>query len=181
MNTKDLFTLYKEEIRPKLKSELKIKNLMAIPYLKKIVINIGLGEALLNKKVIEAASSQIALITGQKPVITYAKHDISTFKLRKGEAIGIKVTLRKKKMYDFLEKLFKIVLPRIRDFRGVSGKSFDNQGNYTLGLKEQTIFPEIEYNQVDKVRGFELTFVTSCIDKESSKKLLEALGMPFQK
>jgi large subunit ribosomal protein L5 len=181
MATKDLYTHYKEEGKPKLVKELGIKNSMAIPYLKKVVLNCGMGEALENKKVIEAMQSQLAAITGQKPVVTHAKHDISTFKLRKGDAIGLKVTLRQKKMYDFVEKLVTIVLPRIRDFRGVSPTAFDTHGNYTLGLREQTIFPEIEYSKVDKVRGFEITFVTSSNDMKHTRKLLEILGLPFKK
>jgi large subunit ribosomal protein L5 len=178
---KGLYNYYKDEGKPKLAKEFGIKNYMAIPKLEKIVINIGLGDALENKKVIESAREQLSVICGLRPVITHAKHDISTFKLRKGDPIGIKVTLRKKKMYDFMQKLVSIVLPRIRDFRGVPISGFDRFGNYTLGLREQTIFPEIGYNQVDKTRGLEITFVTNCRQKEKAKKLLEILGMPFAK
>ena len=154
---------------------------MGVPKLQKIVINTGLGEALSNKKTIENMSKQLAIITGQKPSPTKARKSIATFKLRKGETIGLKVTLRGKRMYDFFERLVTIVLPRIRDFRGVSGKGFDDQGNYTLGLKEQIIFPEIDYDKIDKIRGLEITFVTKTKDKKKTKKLLEHLGMPFEK
>ncbi|OGG00116.1 50S ribosomal protein L5 [Candidatus Gottesmanbacteria bacterium RBG_13_37_7] len=177
----NLRELYQKEIRKKLATELGIKNIMSVPRLLKIVINTGLGEALVNKKAIDNMSSQLAIICGQKPIITYSRQDISTFKLRKGEAIGLKVTLRGKKMFDFFERLVKIVLPRIRDFRGVPLRAFDNSANYTLGLKEQIVFPEIEYNQVDKVRGLEITFVTSSHDKIMAKRLLELLGIPFEK
>jgi large subunit ribosomal protein L5 len=177
----DLNQYNHKEIRKKLTQDLGLPNIMMAPSVSKIVINIGLGEALVNKKVIENMEKQISLICGQKPVATHAKHDISTFKLRKGDLIGLKVTLRGKRMYNFLEKLVKIVLPRIRDFRGVSNNGFDAQGNYTLGLKEQIVFPEIEYSQVDKVRGLEITFVVSAKSQEESKKLLTYLGMPFAK
>ena len=177
-NLKDL---YNKEITDKLKKEFNIKNKMGVPKLQKIVINTGLGEALSNKKTIENMSKQLAIITGQKPSPTKARKSIATFKLRKGETIGLKVTLRGKRMYDFFERLVTIVLPRIRDFRGVSGKGFDDQGNYTLGLKEQIIFPEIDYDKIDKIRGLEITFVTKTKDKKKTKKLLEHLGMPFEK
>ena len=177
----DLYKLYQQEIRYKIKEELKIGNIMAVPRLLKIVINCGLGEALSNKKAIENMSGQISQICGQKPVITYAKKDISSFKLRRGDAIGLKVTLRSNKMFDFFEKLVKIVLSRIRDFRGVPLKGFDGRGNYTLGLREQIVFPEIDYSRIDKVRGLEITFVTSGQDKTQTMKLLEKLGMPFEK
>lgn len=177
----DLDKYYHQEIRKKLTQDLGLPNIMMAPRLSKIVINIGLGEALVNKKVIENMGKQISLICGQKPIITHAKHDISSFKLRKGDMIGLKATLRGKRMYIFLEKLVKITLPRVRDFRGVSNNGFDRQGNYTLGLKEQIVFPEIEYSQVDKVRGLEITFVISAKNKEESKKLLTYFGMPFAK
>lgn len=176
-----LYEQYQKDGKNKLKEELGLKNVMAVPKMKKIVVNTGLGEALINKKVIETMSGQLATICGQRPVATYAKHDISSFKLRRNEPIGLKVTLRGKRMYDFLEKLVKIVLPRLRDFRGVSDKGFDGRGNYTLGLSEQIVFPEIEYNQVDKIRGLEVTFVTSGRNNQEAKKLLEILGMPFRK
>ncbi len=172
---------YQEVGKKKLALDLSIKNVMAIPRLGKIVINIGLGEALVNKKVIETMKAQLAAICGQKPVACVAKHDISSFKLRKGETIGLKVTLRGRRMYDFYEKLVKIVLPRLRDFRGISDKGFDGRGNFTLGLSEQIVFPEIEYNQIDKIRGLEITVVTTGKNNEEAKKLLEVLGMPFKK
>lgn len=177
----NLYNTYQKDIKKKLIEEFKIKNDMSVPKLVKVVINIGLGEALLNKKVVETASSQLTNITGQKAVVTHAKKDISTFKVRKGDAIGVKVTLRGSKMYDFIEKLVTIVLPRIRDFRGISNHGFDKWGNYTLGLKEQTIFTEIEYSEVDKVRGMEITCVTTARNPKSAKRLLELLGMPFSK
>jgi len=177
----NLYKYYSEEIKTKLQSELKIKNSMATPRLLKIVVNVGLGEALINKNAIENMSRQLMVITGQKPVITYAKRDISTFKLRKGDAIGLKITLRGIRMYDFYEKLVKIVLPRIRDFRGINSSSIDEKGNFTLGLKEQIVFPEIEYGQIDKVRGLEITIMTNARNKEQALKLMEMLGMPFKK
>jgi len=176
-----LYNQYQSELREKLAKVLEIKNIMAVPKLMKIVINTGLGEALVNKKAIEEMQKQIAALSGQKPVITYARKDISSFKVRRGDAIGLKVTLRKKRMYDFFEKLVKIVLPRLRDFRGVSLSGFDGKGNYTLGFAEQTVFSEIDYSQIDKIRGLEITFVTTGKDKNQTKKLLEMLGIPFVK
>lgn len=176
-----LYKLYQTEIKKKLAEKFNIKNVMAIPKLTKIILNCGLGEALTNKKVIEIVAREFAQISGQKAVITYAKHDISAFKLRKGEAIGLKVTLRGQRMYDFFEKFVKIVLPRIRDFRGVKLSGFDGKGGFSLGLSEQIVFPEIEYSQIDKVRGLEITFVTSGGNKDETKELLEKLGMPFTK
>lgn len=176
-----LQTEYQTEITKKLVQEFGIKNSMAIPKLIKLVINIGLGEALVNKKALETAGAQLSAITGQKPVVTHAKKDISTFKVRKGDPIGLKVTLRSGKMYDFFEKFVKIVLPRIRDFRGVKETGFDKWGNYTLGLSEQIVFPEIAYSQIDKVRGLEISFVTSAKNQKQAKRLLELLGMPFAK
>ena len=170
-----------KEIVNKLKQELKISDLFAVPRLEKIVLNSGLGEALTNKKVIETVSKQLAQITGQKPLITKAKRDISSFKVRKGDAIGLKVTLRGKRRNQFLDRLVKIVLPRIRDFRGISSTGFDNRGSYTLGLREQIIFPEIEYSEIDKIRGLEITLVTSGKDKNQTKALLTELGLPFNK
>ena len=172
---------YKKEMAPRLAKELGITNPMATPRFVKIVINCGLGDALKDKKVLDSMSTQLGVITGQKPQITRAKRAISTFKLQAGNAIGLKVTLRGKRMYDFFTKLVGIALPRVRDFRGVSGSGFDGQGNYTLGISEQTIFPELPYTLVDKVRGFEVTFVTSTKIDEQAKKLLEMLGMPFEK
>ena len=176
-----LYNDYNKTIRAALKKELGLKNVMAVPKITKIVLNSGMGEALMNKSAIESMSKQMELITGQKPLVTIAKKDVSTFKLRKGNPIGIKVTLRKAKMYDFLEKFVKIVLPRLRDFRGVSDSGFDRQGNYSIGFSEQIVFPEIDYNKIDKVRGLEITFVTTAKNKKSAKLLLEKMGMPFVK
>lgn len=172
---------YRSEILPKLKKELGIANTMAVPRLTKIVVNCGLGEALGDKKIIEKVSAQLAVISGQKPSVTHAKQAISSFKLREGDPIGLKVTLRGTRMYDFLLKLVSIALPRVRDFRGIPVKGFDGHGNYTLGLREQTIFPELDYSMVDKTRGFELTFVTTAKNDEGAKRLLTLLGLPFEK
>ena len=177
----DLFNEYKEKMVPVLMKDLGLKNPMEVPRLQKIVVNCGLGEALTDKKVVEKMAQQLGIITGQKVQVTHAKKAIATFKLRENDAIGLKVTLRKRKMYDFLRKLTGIALPRVRDFRGISNKGFDGQGNYTLGIHEQTIFPEVDFTMVDKVRGFEATFVTSATNKEQSKRLLELLGLPFEK
>ena len=171
---------YQEQYVPKMMKELHIANRMAVPKLVKIVINCGLGEALKDKKIADKMSEQIAAITGQKPVITKAKIAISSFKLREGDAIGVKVTLRGKRMYDFLTRLVSVALPRVRDFRGVSKKGFDKKGNYTLGVPEQTIFPDLEYSLVDHVRGFEATFVTTAQTDEEAKMLLTLLGLPFE-
>lgn len=164
-----------------LMKELGITNPMAVPKLSKIVVNCGMGEALKEKKALESMSAQLAVITGQKPMVTRAKRAISTFKLRAGDAIGLKVTLRGRRMYDFFTKLVTIAIPRVRDFRGVSNTGFDGHGSYTLGISEQSIFPELEYALVDKTRGFEVTFVTSAHTSEHAKKLLTLLGMPFAK
>ncbi len=172
---------YTKEIAPKLQKDLKLKSLMAVPKLVKIVVNAGLGEALADKKVMEKMSGQLSVIAGQKPQVTRAKRAISTFKLRAGDAIGLKVTIRGKRMYDFLTKLVGIALPRVRDFRGVSNKGFDGRGNYTMGIAEQTIFPELEYSSVDRVRGFEITFVTTAQNDRDAKTLLTLLGLPFKK
>lgn len=176
-----LRNIYKKEIIPKLMVELGIKNPMAVPKLVKIVINSGIGEALKEKKTMESMQTQLSVITGQRPQVTRAKKAISTFKLRAGDAIGLKATLRGNRMYNFFTKLVSMALPRVRDFRGVSHKGFDGKGNYTLGLAEQTIFPELDYSMVDKVRGFEVTFVTDAKNNEKGKALLKALGMPFEK
>ena len=167
--------------REKLLKALSVKNIMAVPRLSKIVLNVGLGEALTNKKAVSAVSDQLTAISGQKPVITRARKDISTFKLRKGDVIGVKLTLRGLRMYDFMEKFTKIVLPRIRDFRGVPLSGFDKFGNYTLGLSEQIVFAEIEYDKIDKVRGLEISFVTTAKDPGQAKALLTELGIPFHK
>ena len=167
---------------PKLMTTLGINNSMAVPKLVKIVINCGVGaEALKDKKVIEKAQQQLAVITGQRGHVTRAKRAISTFKLRAGDPIGLRVTLRGRRMYDFLTRLIMVALPRVRDFRGIPNRGFDGRGNYTLGLTEQTIFPELEYSMVDKTRGFEATFVTNANSDESGKALLTALGLPFAK
>jgi large subunit ribosomal protein L5 len=172
---------YQNEVAPALKKELNLTNVMEIPQVKKVVINIGLGEAMDNPKAMDAAVADLTAITGQKPVITKARKSIANFKLREGRAIGTSVTLRGEKMWAFLDRLMNIVLPRVRDFRGVSDESFDGRGNYTLGLREQIIFPEIEYDKVDKVRGMEITIVTSATSDDQSLALLKLLGMPFRK
>lgn len=172
---------YRKEIVPALKKELGITNAMAVPKLVKIVVNCGMGEALKDKKVLEKMSAQLSQITGQKPKITRAKRAISTFKLRAGDAIGMKVTLRGPRMYDFFTKFVAIALPRVRDFRGVPLSGFDGNGNYTLGISEQTIFPELDYALVDRIRGFEITFVTTAGGDKEAKALLVHLGMPFMK
>ena len=173
--------LYKTEIKKKLQEEFKITNPMELPKLTKIVVNIGLGEALGNKKVIEEASRELAVITGQKPLVTHANRAIAAFKLRVGDAIGLKVTLRGERMYDFFTKLIRIVFPRMRDFRGLGRGHFDGQGNFTLGFREQIVFPEIEYAKIDKLRGLEVTIVTNAKTDKKAERLLELLGMPFQK
>ncbi len=170
---------YTTEVIPALKSEFGYTNAMQVPRLQKIVVNIGLGEALTNAKVIDAAVGDLALITGQRAIVTKAKKSIATFKVREGNPIGAKVTLRGERMWDFLERLTRVALPRIRDFRGVSGKSFDGRGNYTLGMKEQLSFPEVEFDKIDRLRGLEVTIVTTAKSDEESKKLLSLLGMPF--
>lgn len=175
---KESFT---KEIVPKLMKTLGIQNPMAVPRLTRIVVNTGVGEALKDKKVLESMAQQLAVVTGQKPKITRAKRAISTFKLRAGDAIGLKVTLRGNRMYEFFTKLVAIALPRVRDFRGVTVKGFDGNGNYTLGIVEQTVFPELEYSMVDRVRGFEITFVTTAKSDAEGKMLLALLGMPFEK
>jgi large subunit ribosomal protein L5 len=170
---------YTTEVIPALKSEFGYTNAMQVPRLEKIVVNIGLGEALTNAKAVDAAVGDLALITGQRAIVTKAKKSIATFKVREGNPIGAKVTLRGDRMWDFLERLTRVALPRIRDFRGVSGKSFDGRGNYTLGMKEQLSFPEVEFDKIDRLRGLEVTIVTTAKSDEESKKLLAMLGMPF--
>jgi len=172
---------YKNEVSPALMKSLGFSNVMQIPRVKKVVINIGLGEAMENPKALDAAVQDLSAITGQKPVITKARKSIANFKLREGRAIGTAVTLRGDKMWAFLDRLMNIVLPRVRDFRGVSAESFDGRGNYTLGLREQIIFPEIEYDKVDKVRGMEITIVTTAPSDDQAAALLQMLGMPFRK
>ncbi len=167
------------EAVPALKTEFGYKNVMQVPRLEKIVVNIGLGEALANAKAIDAAVGDLALITGQRAVVTKAKKSIATFKVREGNPIGAKVTLRGARMWEFFERLTRVALPRIRDFRGVSGKAFDGRGNYTLGLKEQLSFPEIEFDKIDRLRGLEVTIVTTAKSDVESTRLLALLGMPF--
>jgi large subunit ribosomal protein L5 len=170
---------YRETVVPELMKQFGYDNVMQVPRLSRIVVNIGLGEALQNSKALDAAVADLATITGQKPVITRAKKSIAQFRLRSGNPIGAKVTLRKEKMWDFLERLTTVALPRIRDFRGVPSRSFDGRGNYTLGLREQLAFPEIDYDKVDRVRGLEISIVTTARTDEESKRLLELMGMPF--
>ncbi len=170
---------YNSEIIPALSKEYKYKSIMQVPKLKKIVINQGLGDAIADKKLVEVAVNEITAISGQKPITTFSKKDISNFKLRKGMPIGIKVTLRREKMYEFLERLISISLPRIRDFRGIEHK-FDGQGNYTLGITEQIIFPEIEIDKISKMKGMEITFVTSATTDQEAFSLLKEFGMPFK-
>jgi large subunit ribosomal protein L5 len=172
---------YIDDVKPALMKELGIENALAVPRVEKIVVNIGLGEALENPKALEAAVGDLQTITGQKPVITKAKKAIANFKLREEREIGAKITLRGYKMWSFLDRLVNVALPRVRDFRGIPGKSFDGRGNYTLGLREQLIFPEIVYDQIDKVRGMEISIVTSAHNDEQAYRLLELLGMPFTK
>ena len=172
---------YQKEISPALMKTLGLTNIMQIPRITKVVINIGLGEAMDNPKALDAAVIDLTTITGQKPVVTKARKSIANFKLREGRAIGTAVTLRGDRMWAFLDRLMNIVLPRVRDFRGVSPNSFDGRGNYTLGLREQIIFPEIEYDKVDKVRGLEITIVTTATTDEQATALLALLGMPFRK
>jgi large subunit ribosomal protein L5 len=172
---------YQKEITPALIKSLGLRNVMEVPRIKKVVINIGLGEALDNPKALDAAVIDLTAIAGQKPIITKARKSIANFKLREGRAIGTAVTLRGERMWAFLDRLMNIVLPRVRDFRGVSAESFDGRGNYTLGLREQIIFPEIEYDKVDKVRGMEITIVTTAETDDQAAALLQMLGMPFRK
>jgi large subunit ribosomal protein L5 len=171
---------YKNEVVPALMKKFNYSSIMEVPKLEKIVINIGLGDIKDNPKALDNAINDLSLITGQKPVVTKAKKSIAAFKLREGVKVGCKVTLRAGKMYDFAYKLFNVALPRVRDFRGVSSSSFDGRGNYSMGLKEQLIFPEIEYDKVDKLRGMDIIFVTTANTDEEAKELLTLLGMPFK-
>ncbi|MCR4432178.1 MAG: 50S ribosomal protein L5 [Tepidanaerobacteraceae bacterium] len=170
---------YEKEVIPALIKKFNYKNIMQVPRLEKVVINMGISDARENSKAIESATNDLAVITGQRPVVTKAKKSIAAFKLRKGMSIGAKVTLRAEKMYDFLDKLFNINLPRVRDFKGVSPDAFDGRGNYTLGIKEQLIFPEIDYDKIDRVRGMDITIVTTAKTDEEARELLKNLGMPF--
>jgi large subunit ribosomal protein L5 len=172
---------YQSEVVPALQKQLNLHNIMEVPRIEKIVVNIGLGEAMDNAKAMDAAVGDLNQITGQKPVITKARKSIANFKLREGRAIGAKVTLRGERMWSFLDRLVNIALPRVRDFRGVSPDSFDGRGNYTLGFREQLVFPEIEYDKIDKLRGLEVTIVTTARTDDHGRQLLKMLGMPFMK
>lgn len=172
---------YQQEVLPALQQEFGYENIMEVPRVTKIVVNIGLGEALQNAKALDAASSDLTVVTGQKPIVRKARKSIATFKLRQGNPIGIKVTLRGSRMYDFLDRLMNVALPRQRDFRGVSPDAFDGRGNYTLGLQEQLVWPEIDYDTIDKVRGMEISIVTTAKTDEEARRLLQLFGMPFGK
>jgi large subunit ribosomal protein L5 len=176
-----LQTLYREKIVPQLKSDLALKNTMEVPRITKITVNMGVGEAVADRKVVDAAVGDMAKITGQKPVLCKAKKAIAAFKVREGLPIGCKVTLRGARMYEFLDRLISVAMPRIRDFRGVSARAFDGRGNYTLGIKEQIIFPEIQYDAIDQLRGMDITITTSARDNKSGRALLEAFNFPFRK
>jgi len=171
---------YQKDIAPSIAKEFGIKNPMAIPRLEKIVLNMGMGEAVANSKVLDTAVAELTSIAGQKPVITKAKKSIASFKLRQGMPIGVMVTLRGDRMYEFFDRLVSVALPRVRDFRGVSPKAFDGRGNYTIGIREQLIFPEIDFNKVDKLRGMNISIVTSARNDEQARALLKSLGMPFR-
>ncbi|MGI8733099.1 MAG: 50S ribosomal protein L5 [Pyrinomonadaceae bacterium] len=171
---------YHKEVAPAIAKEFGIKNPMAVPRLEKIVVNMGMGEAIANAKILDIAADEVRAIVGQKPVITKAKKSIASFKLRQGMPIGVMVTLRGDRMYEFLDRLVSIALPRVRDFRGVSPKAFDGRGNYTIGVREQLIFPEIDFNKVEKLRGMNISIVTTARDDEQARALLKSLGMPFR-
>jgi len=172
---------YQQEVVPALQKEFNYKNPMQVPTVHKVVVNIGMGEAIQNAKAMDAAISDLSVITGQRPVITRAKRSVATFKLREGMQIGCMVTLRGERMYYFLDKLMNVALPRLRDFQGVSSEAFDGRGNYTLGLREQLVFPEIDYDKIDKVRGMEVSIVTTARTDEEGRRLLRLMGMPFKK
>ena len=176
-----LKNIYEKEVVPKLMETFKYKNIMQVPRLEKVVLNMGLGEAIQNIKLLDTAAEELQIIAGQHPVITRAKKSIAAFKLREGMPIGCMVTLRHNRMYDFFYKLVNVALPRVRDFRGISGKAFDGRGNYSLGIKEHIIFPEIDYDKIDKLRGMEVTIVTSAKTDDQARALLDLLGMPFKK
>jgi large subunit ribosomal protein L5 len=171
---------YQKEVAPAIAKEFGIKNPMAIPRVKKVVLNMGMGEAIANAKILDTAADELRSITGQKPVITKARKSIASFKLRQGMPIGVMVTLRGDRMYEFLDRLVSIALPRVRDFRGVSPKAFDGRGNYTIGVREQLIFPEIDFNKVDKLRGMNISIITTARNDEQARALLKGLGMPFR-
>ncbi|HUV28974.1 MAG TPA: 50S ribosomal protein L5 [Anaerolineales bacterium] len=172
---------YQDEITPTLMKSLNLDNIMDVPRIEKVVVNIGVGEALENAKALDGAVADITIITGQKPIITKAKKSIANFKLREGRSIGVKVTLRRDRMWSFIDRLINVAMPRVRDFRGVSLNSFDGRGNYTLGLREQLVFPEVDFDTIDKVRGMEVTIVTTAKTDEAGSQLLDLLGMPFRK
>jgi len=176
----NLKQFYREQVVPSLMTEFKYSNIMQVPRVVKVVVNVGVGEAIDNAKALDGAVEDVTKITGQKPVITKAKKSIATFKLREGKAIGVKVTLRNERMWAMLDRLINTALPRTRDFRGINGDAFDGRGNYTLGLREQLIFPEIEYDKIDKVRGMEISIVTTAKSDEEGRRLLKLLGMPFR-
>jgi len=176
-----LQNFYNETVVPRLRSELKIENAMQVPRITKITINMGVGEAVADRKVMDAAVTDLTKISGQKPLVTKSRKAIASFKLRAGLAVGAKVTLRGTRMYEFLDRLINVAMPRIRDFRGVSPRSFDGQGNYSMGVKEQIIFPEIQYDQVDQIRGMDITITTTAVDNRHGRALLEAFNFPFRK
>jgi large subunit ribosomal protein L5 len=176
-----LHDFYRETVVPKLTKDLGVKNPMQVPRITKITVNMGVGEAVADRKVVDAAAADLAKITGQKPLITKSKKAIAAFKLREGLPIGCKVTLRGERMYEFLDRLISVAMPRIRDFRGVSARAFDGRGNYTLGVKEQIIFPEIQYDQIDQLRGMDITITTTAANNEQGRALLEAFNFPFRK
>ncbi len=175
-----LLDLYKSEIVPKMMEQFKYKNVMQVPRVDRVVVNIGVGEAIQNPKALDGAVNDLTIISGQKPVVTRAKKSIAGFKLREGMPIGCKVTLRGERMYDFLDRLINLALPRVRDFRGISPQAFDGRGNFALGIKEQTIFPEIDYDKIDKIRGLEVVIVTTAKTDEEGRQLLKNMGMPFR-
>ena len=175
-----LIKKYKDEVVPQLMKDFTLKNIMQVPKLEKIIVNMGLGEAVQNAKIVESAVAELTAITGRKPIVTRAKKSIATFKLREGMPIGCMVTLRGEQMYDFLDRLITVALPRTRDFKGISPKAFDGRGNYTLGVREQIIFPEINYDKIDKIKGMNITFVTTAETDEQGRALLKSLGMPFR-
>jgi large subunit ribosomal protein L5 len=179
-NMSRLLEFYQKECVPKLMQEFRYTSPMQAPRLEKVVVNMGLGEAIQNIKLLDSAAQELATITGQKPVVTRARKSIAAFKLREGMPIGCMVTLRRSRMYNFMDKLVNVVLPRVRDFRGLSDKAFDGRGNYTLGIKEQIIFPEIDYDKIDKIKGMNITIVTTAQTDEEGKHLLKLLGMPFR-
>ena len=181
MATARLQDFYRETVVPRLRGDLKIENAMQVPRITKITINMGVGEAVADRKVMDAAVTDLTKISGQKPLITKSRKAIASFKLRAGLAVGAKVTLRGTRMYEFLDRLINIAMPRIRDFRGVSPRSFDGQGNYSMGVKEQIIFPEIQYDQVDQIRGMDITITTTAVDNRHGRALLEAFNFPFRK